>query len=106
MTPSTVIGICTTCNNILNCFFRNRHNQPVWYCEQFDYSDYTVGYRIDYTNRQDEDFEDPLNFMEISSSKLEKELNRFEGLCFNCENRKSCSLQKPDSGVWYCEEYQ
>lgn len=27
------------------------------------------------------------------------------GLCMNCENQKGCSLPKPASGVWMCEEY-
>ena len=106
MTSASILGICTTCNNILSCFFRKRHDQPVWYCEQFDNSDFTVENRIDYSNSRSKDFEGSFNVLEKSFSELEEESNHFEGLCSNCENRKSCSLQKPDCGVWYCGEYQ
>jgi hypothetical protein len=99
MIYASVIGLCSTCNNILSCFYRKRHNEPVWYCEQFDNSDYTVENRIDYFNSTNQDFEE-------SSSVNAEEVNQFEGLCSNCENCESCSLPKPDSGTWYCEEYQ
>ena len=29
----------------------------------------------------------------------------FKGLCVNCDHRFTCTLPKPESGVWYCEEY-
>ena len=99
MNYASVIGLCSTCNNILSCFFRKRHSEPVWFCEQFDNSDYTVENRIDYYNSPNQDFEE-------SISVNVEEANQFEGLCSNCENRKSCSLPKLDSGTWYCEEYQ
>ncbi len=28
------------------------------------------------------------------------------GLCCNCENRSSCTLQDSPGGVWHCEEYR
>lgn len=30
----------------------------------------------------------------------------FKGLCINCEHRFTCTLPRPESGVWYCEEYE
>ncbi len=30
----------------------------------------------------------------------------FKGLCANCENRATCTLLRPESGVWHCEEYR
>lgn len=30
----------------------------------------------------------------------------FVGLCNLCEFVNKCTLQKPDDGVWNCEEYQ
>ena len=106
MIYASVIGLCSTCNNILSCFFRKRHGQPVWYCEQFDNSDYTVENRIDYSNALTKDIEDSFHVNEESFGVNAKEANQFEGLCSNCENRESCSLPKRDSGAWYCEEYQ
>lgn len=28
------------------------------------------------------------------------------GLCVNCDVRETCTLPRPEGGVWYCEEYQ
>lgn len=30
----------------------------------------------------------------------------FKGLCVNCDHRFTCAFQRPESGVWYCEEYR
>ncbi len=30
----------------------------------------------------------------------------FKGLCINCDLRFTCTLPKPETGVWYCEEYR
>jgi len=30
----------------------------------------------------------------------------FKGLCINCDHRFTCTLPRPESGVWYCEEYE
>jgi hypothetical protein len=98
MVHANVLGICTTCNNIITCFHRKSHDQPVWYCEEFDNSDYTVESRVDYSDLQNDDLGESLRVKE-------KEANQFKGLCSNCENRESCAILKPE-GVWYCEEYQ
>jgi hypothetical protein len=29
-----------------------------------------------------------------------------KGLCINCEHRFTCTLPRPETGVWYCEEYE
>ena len=31
---------------------------------------------------------------------------KYKGLCVNCEHRETCTLPKPKSGVWHCEEYE
>jgi len=46
--------------------------------------------------------------------KTEKDKNKlpapkkqtFKGLCINCDHRFTCTLPRPESGVWYCEEYE
>lgn len=30
----------------------------------------------------------------------------YRGLCVNCDVRETCTLPRPEGGVWYCEEYQ
>jgi hypothetical protein len=82
-----------TCNNISTCVNRKRHKQPVWYCEEFD----------NYSVPKDE-WITIMNEEEFLGSK-EKETNGLKGLCSNCANLKKCTFQKPEGGVWHCEEY-
>jgi hypothetical protein len=30
----------------------------------------------------------------------------YKGLCANCEKRQTCTLQRPEGGVWHCDEYE
>lgn len=30
----------------------------------------------------------------------------FKGLCVNCDDRFICTFRRPESGVWFCEEYR
>ncbi|MCF7919234.1 MAG: hypothetical protein K9N06_04920 [Candidatus Cloacimonetes bacterium] len=41
-----------------------------------------------------------------SDKKPEPPQKVFKGLCTNCENRFICKLPRPETGVWYCEEYE
>lgn len=27
------------------------------------------------------------------------------GICVNCERRHTCTVEKPEGGIWHCEEY-
>ncbi len=94
MVTTNVIGICMTCNNVSTCVHRRRHKQPVWFCEEFDNYLLPKDNRIMFMN-DDEFLRDQ-----------EEETNQLKGLCSNCDNRKTCAFQKPESGVWHCEEYQ
>ncbi len=35
-----------------------------------------------------------------------QDTGEYKGLCVNCENRNTCSVPRPEGGVWHCEEYQ
>lgn len=35
-----------------------------------------------------------------------KDSEKYKGLCKNCKKRKTCTLPKPEGGVWRCEEYE
>ena len=35
-----------------------------------------------------------------------KNSEQFKGLCKNCKKRKTCTLPRPEGGVWRCEEYE
>jgi hypothetical protein len=51
----------------------------------------------------------PLGMERKSVPVLEDEettLDTTMGLCCNCENRDSCTLQDSPGGIWHCEEYR
>jgi hypothetical protein len=29
-----------------------------------------------------------------------------KGLCAHCDKRETCTLPKPEGGVWHCDEYE
>lgn len=39
-------------------------------------------------------------------NKDKKNKKPLKGLCINCEHRDTCTLPRPETGVWYCEEYE
>jgi len=41
-----------------------------------------------------------------SKPSEKKAVERFKGLCMNCDNRFECQLPRPEGGVWHCEEYR
>lgn len=89
------LGICITCNNVGFCMHRRRHNQAVWYCNEFD--DFTPrngGFRL----RSAE--------MRETAEAVKEETGQFKGLCANCEKRHFCQFPKSEGGVWHCEEYE
>jgi hypothetical protein len=40
------------------------------------------------------------------SRGTKKDTGKYKGLCKNCKKRKTCTLPKPDGGLWRCEEYE
>lgn len=87
-------GLCITCNNDLNCRFVRNPKRPVLFCDEFD------------------NFTPPIDNVSLPPVLPDKNLDdggndsdKYKGLCVNCENRATCNLPKPASGVWHCEEY-
>ena len=40
------------------------------------------------------------------SNAEEKDSGKYKGLCRSCKKQKTCTLPKPDGGVWRCEDYE
>ncbi len=89
------LGICSTCNYVDICFHRQRHNDPVWYCNEFD----NYG-------KTNEDFKARSTSLHSRYEKPQEDTLIFKGLCSNCEKRQFCNFPKPESGVWHCNEYE
>ncbi len=88
-------GLCLTCNHNATCTFPRNPEQPVLHCEEFDDSTKPITTEINTSATP----------QVISTDTKKKDSIKYKGLCVNCENRASCKLPKPETGVWHCEEY-
>jgi len=83
------LGLCSTCNSSPVCTRRKGVKLPVLFCEEFDDS-----VSLEAENRSDPVVDDEECIPDTAM-----------GLCCNCGNRNSCTLQDSPGGVWHCEEY-
>lgn len=92
-------GICATCENNTTCTFLRDPSQPVMQCEEHvlvstEKTTITVqGAAISLRSVKDGIINDASNV-------------KNKGLCPNCKNLKTCTYSKPETGVWFCEEYE
>jgi len=84
-------GLCVTCIHADDCIFLQSAQEPILYCEEFDSGLTPVS---------------PHKPAKKAQAVETKEDHGLKGLCVNCENRQTCTFQKPESGVWHCEEYR
>jgi hypothetical protein len=82
-------GICVNCKQSRQCLFLKNTRQPIWFCEMFEKN---------FTGEPEK------SKTELAVPEL-PETSRLIGLCVTCEKRETCTLPKPESGVWHCEEY-
>jgi len=41
----------------------------------------------------------------LKPGETKKEKKQLKGLCANCSIRKTCTIPKPDEGIWHCDKY-
>jgi len=86
-------GLCWMCKGASTCTYRRDPLQPVWLCDQFEYGTSPVSISTPTYSR-------------VEFTSEHKNPPKYAGLCFNCENRETCTYPKPEGGVWRCEEYE
>ena len=93
MINSEYNGICSNCTHAIECKFRKESAEVIFYCNEYELvdSNCTILNPLSATKNNNQ-----------HSSNLSSSL---KGLCCNCDNFTKCTLQKPDAGVWHCEEY-
>ncbi|MCD6217916.1 hypothetical protein J7L05_08670 [bacterium] len=85
-----VLGICSTCKHSAGCAYLRNHTEPIFHCNEF------------------ETIEAETATTAVAEPRTESEqadTENFKGLCVNCEKRHECKINKPESGIWHCEEY-
>jgi hypothetical protein len=78
------LDLCCICVNNGECVDRGTPERPKLHCELFD--------------------------LTVQSSLLREESHPaivagVGGLCCNCMNRHTCTIQAPEGDIWHCEEY-
>jgi len=89
-------GLCGSCMYGDTCALRGKRGSDALYCELFDHrglssegdADRVVG--PDHSSRP--------------SAPVDED--RTVGLCANCAERETCTLPRPEEGVWHCSEYK
>jgi len=91
-------GICVSCKKAPFCENSYNIEHPVWFCDMFN----------DYGAPSESTTNVSKKIQIDSDSKSTKKIHdtQYKGLCMNCVKRKTCTLPKPEGGVWHCVEYQ
>lgn len=87
----SVVGICSTCKHSNGCAYLSNHDDPIYHCNEFE---------IVETKTAKTAVAEP----KVESEKADTQ--NFKGLCVNCAQRHTCKINKPESGIWHCEEYE
>ena len=82
--------LCSTCIHAERCGNRSTPERPILFCEMFEV---------------------PASPLAVTAAAAREPADRqdagdYKGLCMNCGNRRTCTLRKPEGGVWHCEEYR
>jgi hypothetical protein len=93
------IGLCSTCNNASLCAHRKRRGFDAVFCDLFDDHVDSV---VKGNGHGDVESMIALSRTSVNPSTSAKS----KGLCQNCAHRETCTLFKPEEGIWHCEEYE
>lgn len=86
----TARDLCETCAHMETCSLREMPTAPVHQCEEYDDGSRTA----------------VLTEVRADKAPRTAPVAVGVGLCVNCEHRATCTLPRPASGVWNCEEYR
>jgi len=95
-------GLCPTCKSSPYCTFPVPPTESVFQCEEFE------GAHINPVNlkRNPHEVSFPSIPLQTWPGPVERVHNKYTGLCSTCESSETCTFQKPEGGVWHCEEYK
>jgi hypothetical protein len=90
--PLPYRDLCSTCNHAETCGSRSTPERPILFCELFEASAPAPTAAPAAA---------PPAALAGGQGAVEH-----KGLCANCENRETCTMARPEGGVWHCEEYR
>lgn len=82
--------LCSTCSHAETCGNRSTPQRPIFFCELFEV------------------FAPPPTATAAAAREpaARQDAGQYKGLCVNCENRSTCTLPRPEGGIWHCQEYR
>jgi len=92
-------GLCSNCRFSADCSLARDSLENIFFCEEYCVADASQKSR----NVKAAPVSEPTGAPARTSRNTV--LLQVLGLCSNCIHRKTCGFDKPDSGVWHCEEY-
>lgn len=87
--------LCSSCRHAAGCTFQKDPQIPSFYCEEFEIDPGLLAEKAELKKS-----------VSAASPKTEADSGEFIGLCSNCDHRNTCNFEKPEGGIWHCEEYQ
>ncbi len=87
-------GLCANCVHATDCRYRQTAQQPLLYCEEHEVAGSRGNASAAGATPKKDDRERSLRDAAVL------------GLCANCDHRDTCTLPRPEGGVWHCEEYR
>ncbi|HNR31097.1 MAG TPA: hypothetical protein PKI11_09425 [Candidatus Hydrogenedentes bacterium] len=82
-------ALCTRCASAAHCTIPGETDDPILFCDFFE----KIEGAIVWSAEEVCDINQP-------------DPGRLDGLCGDCENRKSCVFRRREGGTWHCEEYR
>ena len=82
--------LCSTCIHAEACRGRSTSDNPILFCEEFEVL-------VGQTDGQ----------ASVVFGRTRRRASRKPiGLCLNCDNAATCTIPRPDGGIWHCQEYR
>jgi hypothetical protein len=88
-TATLASGLCLNCRVAATCMYVRQRGGAVWHCDEYQ-----------------EGGAEPVASLVEEVRPEPKVEARAMGLCANCDVRDTCTLPRPQGGVWHCEEYR
>jgi len=86
-------GLCTNCNNAVQCQFIDITNtkNPIHFCEEYRLRDSTTIYSTETVD---------------SARSPNQAHDHSQGLCMSCTQKETCKYPSALHGVWHCEDFE
>ena len=81
--------LCSTCSHAEACGNRSTPQRPIFFCEMFEVF-----------------APPPVATPAAREPAARQDAEEYKGLCVNCDNRDTCTLPRPEGGIWHCQEYR